>query len=198
VKLYDAGPLKLRVRNREARVRWGSRVLAVITLLALAPLGGIDASAQAPVVAPPEWPATVGTRVRATLPTQRSTAIAVVDEGSLVTGTIAALAPDTLYVRPHPATGVVAIPRAAVRGLAVSRGRSRTRTALKFGFNGLLLGVAGSAMLHGPLTGARGMPPASEIARAGAVGASLGAWIGAWLPREDWRGLPLAPNPERP
>jgi hypothetical protein len=196
--MYGADPLNLRVRNREARVRGRSLLLTAITLLALGTLAGVDASAQAPVIPSLEWPATVGQRVRATLPSIGSHRIGVHDESNLVTGTVAALTPDTLYVRPHPDAGAVAVPRPAIRALALSRGRSRTRTALRWGFNGLLLGVAAAAVFNGPLTGDRAMAASSTtLVRGGLFGAGLGAWTGAWLPREDWRRLPFAVDSAR-
>jgi hypothetical protein len=169
-------------------------VSAVVSILLAST--SIRAAAQVPDSGATHWPLHMGQRVQVVLPTIASGRIGVSYDRHLLRGTIAGLAPDTIYVQPHPAIAAMAIPRSAIRSLEVSRGFSRMRTALRWGVRGTALGVAAAATLrNGPCHRDTDCP--ATLIQGAFLGASLGAWLGAWIPREEWRRIPLATEAPR-
>lgn len=130
------------------------------------------------------WPA-VGTRVLAIMPPgpddDRFLAFRL---PSRVTGRVTASTADTLFVQPHSGVGVLPMPRAAIRSLYVSRGRSRWRSALSYGATFALVG----AFTRAPFDEERsGTSRTDEIFTDAAIGAAGGIVTGLVWPREFWR-----------
>lgn len=100
---------------------------------------------------------TVGARVRAWVP-EPYRQVDGPARRQLLRGTVQAVASDTLHLSVPGAAGTVAIPRASIRRLQVSRGASRPASAIE------------------------------RAAGVGAAwGAGIGAVTGALLPHEQWR-----------
>jgi hypothetical protein len=105
---------------------------------------------------------------------------------------VTALAPDTLYLAVTDSLGPLAVPRALVDHLDLSRGvPSRATSALRRG----LLAGAGTALLlvlvH-EMADASDRTSTGKAALVGAgVGVSFGALTGALYPRERWASVRL-------
>lgn len=139
-----------------------------------------------------QWPADVtpDTRVQARLPETQYQ----IDgpRGQLIRGRIAALAPDTLYLAVTDSLGPLAIPRALVQRLQISKGvPSRGVSALQ---RGVLLG-ASSALLALVAFGIDDEPDGTDSGTAalvlGGVGVVVGSVLGALYPRERWKRVRL-------
>lgn|SRR5512132_75154 len=154
------------------------RLLIVISILLAAPR---LADAQFPADVRP------GTRVRVWVPEPARQA-----EGpyrrQLLRGTVESV-DGSVRLRIPGATGTLAIPRASVRRLDVSRGVSRPASAVERAVGGAI----GGAILFGLLNDPRrsGGPHYRTDWRAAGVGAAWGAGIGAvagfTFPHERWR-----------
>ena len=112
----------------------------------------------------------------------------------LLRGTVETLTPDTLHLSIPGAVGTVAIPRVAMRGLQVSRGRpSRPTSAIERAVGGAIGGAVSWALLNDPRRS--GGPHYRTDWRAAGVGAGWGAGIGAvtglLFPHEQWRRVRL-------
>ena len=121
-----------------------------------------------------------GARIRITLPdSARQTPLTL--RIQTVVGTFARTTSDTLWLQVG-GPDTVRVPRAALRRVEVSRGVSRARSALEFGFGtGLAIGLASHAGAYGD--DHRG----DDAIVIGAVTAVVGAVIGALRPYERWR-----------
>jgi hypothetical protein len=129
----------------------------------------------------------VGARVRVWIPElQRQ------EDGplrrQLLRGTVAALAADTLHLAIPGTAGSVAIPRASVRRLQLSRGVSRPASAVEGAVGGAMGGAITWALMNDPRRS--GGPHYRTDWRAAGVGAAWGAGIGAaaglLFPHEQW------------
>ena len=112
----------------------------------------------------------------------------------LLRGTVETVGPDTLRLSIPGTVGTVAVPRAVIRGLQVSRGRpSPATSAIERAVGGALGGAVSWALLNDPRR--RGGPHYRTDWRAAGVGASWGAGIGAvtglLFPHEQWRRVRL-------
>jgi hypothetical protein len=139
-----------------------------------------------------QWPASItpGTRVRVLLPEAQYQAAS--RRGHLLRGRVTALAPDTLYLAVTDSLGPLAVPRALVDHLDLSRGvPSRATSALRRG----LLAGAGTALLLvlvNEMDDASDRTSTGKAALVGAgVGVSFGALTGALYPRERWASVRL-------
>lgn len=154
-----------------------TRLLMVIGLLLAAPRLAI---AQFPTEVRP------GTRVRVWIPEPSRQ-----EEGpyrrQLLRGTVESV-DGTLRLRVPGTTGSLAIPRAAVRRLDVSRGVSRGASAVERAVGGAIGGAITYALLNDPRR--RGGPHYRTDWRAAGVGAAWGGGIGAVIgfafPHERW------------
>jgi hypothetical protein len=151
---------------------------------ALALLAGLPGALAA------QFPAdvNVGTRIRVWMPEPRRQAEGPLRR-QLLRGTVAAFSSDTLRLSVPGAIGTLAIPRASVRRIEVSRGLSRPASAFERAVGGAIAGAASWASLNDPRR--RGGPHYRTDWRAAGVGASWGAGVGAlggflW-PSERWR-----------
>ena len=136
----------------------------------------------------------VGRRVRVWLPESHRQAEGPVRR-QLLRGTVASLSADTLRLAIPGAAGVVAIPRASLRRLEVSRGRpSRPASAVERAVGGAIGGAIFWALMNDPRRS--GGPAYRTDWRAAGVGASWGAGIGALtgmlFPHERWGRVRLA------
>lgn len=147
-----------------------------------------------PTALPAQFPADVrvGGRVRLWLPEPHRQS-----EGptrrQLLRGTIEELGADTLRLRIPGAVGAIAIPRASMRRLEVSRGTSRPASAGERAVGGAIGGAVSWALLNDPRRS--GGPHYRTDWRAAGVGAAWGAGIGALtgilFPHERWRRVRL-------
>jgi hypothetical protein len=95
-------------------------------------------------------------------------------------GTVARATPDTLWLQ-VTGSDTVAVPRGTLRRLYVSRGVSRTRSAVEQALSaGAIAVLIFSAPTDDPL-------PHRKALGIGAIAAGLGAALGAWRPYERWR-----------
>ena len=155
------------------------RLLIVIGLLLAAPR---LANAQFPAEVQP------GTRVRVWIPeTTRQ------DDGpyrrQLLRGNVESVEGSTLRLRIPGSATSLAIPRASVRRLDISRGVSRGESMVERAAGGAIGGAITYALMNDPRR--RGGPHYKRDWRAAGVGASWGAGIGAVIgliwPHEAWR-----------
>ena len=141
---------------------------------------------------PPE--VQVGSRVRVWLP-EPNRQIDGPMRRQLLRGTLEEVDDDTLRLVVPGVAGEVAIPRASVRRLDVSRGRpSRLGSAFERAFGGALLGAVFWGAMNDP--GRFDGPHYKADWRAAGVGAAWGAGIGAAIgivwPHEQWRRVRLS------
>ena len=134
-----------------------------------------------------------GARVRAWLPEDRRQA-----EGRphrlILRGTVESVAGDTIRIAIPGTAGAVAVPRASLRRLDISRGEPlRGESALERAVGGAVGGAIIMALMNDPRR--TGGPSYRTDWRAAGVGAAWGAGIGAVvgfiLPQEQWRRLHL-------
>lgn len=155
------------------------RLLSVISLLLAAP--GL-ADAQFPAEVQP------GMRVRVWIPETVRQEQAP-DRRQLLRGTVESIDGGILRLRVRGTTGSLAIPRASVRRLDVSRGVSRGASMFERAAGGALGGAIVFALLNDPRRA--GGPHYRTDWRAAGVGAAWSAGIGAVVgftwPYERWR-----------
>ena len=124
-----------------------------------------------------------GSRVRVTLPDTMRAAPLIPQIRSMI-GSVVRATPDTLYLEVG-VPGTLAVPRAALRRIEVSRGTSRGRSALQ---QGLLAGAMFALMVAVDETdGHRNSP--GTIAGWAAGGLALGGVVGFAFPYEHWRPI---------
>ena len=144
----------------------------------------------APRLANAQFPAEVqpGTRVRVWIPeTTRQ------DDGPYrrqrLRGNVESIEGSTLRLRIPGSATSLAIPRASVRRLDISRGVSRGESMIERAAGGAIGGAITYALMNDPRR--RGGPHYKRDWRAAGVGASWGAGIGAVIglifPHESWR-----------
>ena len=158
-------------------------IASILAILSLAPR---DARAQFPAEVQ------VGARVRAWLPEAHQQS-----EGprrrQLLRGSVESVTADTLLMTIPGAVGTVAIPRATLRRLEVSRGPSRGVSAAERAIAGAIGGAITWALMNDPRRS--GGPSYRTDWRAAGVGASWGAGIGAvtgiLFPHEHWKRVRL-------
>jgi hypothetical protein len=95
---------------------------------------------------------------------------------------------DTLVLRPHPATGSVAVPATAIDRLERSRGVSRATSAFENALGGAVAGGIGGYFLYD--SGLRGInfnKPWQAVGISAATGAIGGLIGGLLFPVERWR-----------
>lgn len=127
----------------------------------------------------------VGDRVRIGI--RQDTSRSTLEIAQEVRGMVQAIAPETLYLELAGPIGTVPIPRAAIRGVAVSTGTpSRAASALEAGSAGALLG---GLFLPSFIPHAEHRFGSSDRATAASVGIGFGvsALIGALFRYEHWR-----------
>jgi hypothetical protein len=129
-----------------------------------------------------------GVRVRAWLPEQQRQ-----DHGpwrrQLLRATVSDVSADSLWLLVPGTGGSVAVPRANIRRLDVSRGTSRVASAFERALGFAIAGAISTALKNDP--GSDEWPNFDSNWRAAAEGAKWGAAIGAVvgfvLPTERWR-----------
>ncbi|MFL5605790.1 MAG: hypothetical protein ACJ8AD_05030 [Gemmatimonadaceae bacterium] len=95
---------------------------------------------------------------------------------------------DTLVLRPHPATGLVPVPVAAIDRLEVSRGVSRGVSAFENAFGGAVAGgLTGLFLYRSGLRGTNFQKPWQAVGISAASGAAGGLISGLLFPTERWR-----------
>ena len=148
------------------------RALHLIAIVALLAAG--DARAQGIDGLPS------GARVRLTLPDSLRQEPFMPRRHSII-GTLARATSDTLWL--HVAgPDTLRLPRAST-SVAVSRGASRTRSAVE---HGVVLGIGAGLILFAAADDEDSRRDALGI---GGLGALVGAVIGAWRPYESWRAV---------
>jgi hypothetical protein len=111
----------------------------------------------------------------------------------VIRGELTAMSAESLWVRPTPVTGIVAVPTARIRRLYESRGvPSRVASLVTDGVGGAVLGAATFAIWYGrTVNGNRvdyGEASRGDAARRGATtGFTVFGIIGFVLPVERWR-----------
>jgi hypothetical protein len=101
--------------------------------------------------------------------------------------TVRAISADTLYVDVPNTVGRVAVPRASIRWLEVSRGRtSRAARAIEVGVVGAVIFGARLRAVHEDPETRRFDRAWKAVAVGAAMGFAAGAYFGARLPSERW------------
>jgi hypothetical protein len=135
-----------------------------------------------------QWPEeiTPGARVQARLPELQYQKDG--RRGHLLRGRVTAVASDTLYLAITDSVGPLAIPRALIQRLEVSRGvPSRGLSAFQQGLVSGAVGVLTGLVAFG-LSDEPGDADAGDVALVyGGISFGVGAIIGALVPRERWR-----------
>ena len=159
------------------------RIVALVLAASVAMAHGAQAQKQIPV----------GARVKVLLSErerQRETRFA---RRMVIRGELTAMSAESLWVRPTPVTGVVAIPTARIRRLYESRGvPSRVASMLIDGIGGAAIGAIECGLLYGTDVYGRkadcGEASRGDAAVRGAtVGFAVFGLIGLALPVERWR-----------
>jgi hypothetical protein len=139
-----------------------------------------------------QWPGEIvpGARVQARLPEAQFQPAG--RRGHLLRGRVTRLAPDTLYLAVTDSVGPLAIPRAFIERLDLSRGvPSRTSSALVHG----LKSAAAMALILALWNELEEEPNQTSTGTAaligGGVGFATGALVGALRPQERWRRVRL-------
>jgi hypothetical protein len=120
-----------------------------------------------------------GTRVRIMLPDSTRQAPLIAKTRTVI-GTMVRATSDTLWLQ-VAGPDTLRVPRVAVRRIDVSRGVSRSRSAVE---GGLLMGLAVGLSARATATYGEVRHDAIEIA---ALGAVVGTVLGALQPYEHWR-----------
>ncbi len=154
------------------------RILIVIGLLV------------APHVAHAQFPADVqrGTRVRVWIPEEARQAEGP-NRRQLVRGTVESVDATTLRLRIPSIAGTLAIPRASVRRLDVTRGVSRGASMFERAVGGALAGAIVLGSMNDPRnsTGPNFRTDWEAAGVGAAFGAGVGAVVGLIWPHERWR-----------
>ena len=151
----------------------------------------------APATLLAQFPAEVepGSRVRIHLPeTHRQ--MDGPSHRQLLRGTVESVTPDTLRLTIPGAFGALAIPRASMQRLEVSRGRpNRLSSATERAVGGAIAGALFFALTNDPdLLGGPKYRSDWEAAGVGAAwGAGFGVFLGVLFPHERWRRIRLTP-----
>ncbi len=155
------------------------RLLIVISFLLAAPRLAL---AQFPAEVQP------GTRVRVWIP-ETARQDQAPNHRQLLRGNVESVEGSTLRLRIPGAASSLAIPRASVRRLDISRGVPRGESMIERAAGGAIGGAITYALMNDPRR--RGGPHYRRDWRAAGVGAEWGAGIGAVIgfiwPHESWR-----------
>lgn len=167
------------------------RIRGAMTVLRSAVLAMLLLPLATPVCAQWSPDLRAGARVRLRLPETEYQDMG--HRGQRIRGTVAHLAPDTLFLRLGDSVGTVAIPRALIRRLDVSRGvPSRVSSAIRTGVIwGIVVGV--TTALY-PESEPTSLSHTEQAAIGAGVGLSIGAVFGAIYPIERWKRLRLEPG----
>jgi hypothetical protein len=139
-----------------------------------------------------QWPdaVTPGTRVQVRLPESQYQIDGT--RGHLVRGRITALAPDTVYLAVTDSVGPLAIPRALLQRLEISKGvPSRGLSAVKRGVLGGAIAAVTALIWFGLDDEPDGTDSGDAALVAGGFGLVLGSVFGALYPRERWKRVRL-------
>lgn len=138
-------------------------------------------------------PVPVGSRVQVTIPDAAAQRVTPFVRTQLVRGEVTRIVTDTIYVRPAPALGSLAVPTASVRRLDVSLGPPRrSSSALVRGIEHAVVFALAGVLLYSEGEREFGVTSRSEAAALGAgVGLVGGAVIGALAPFERWQRVRL-------
>jgi hypothetical protein len=139
-----------------------------------------------------QWPREIesGNRVRVTVPEaelQRGSR-----RGHSLRGTVARLDPDTLYLRITDSLPPLAIPRAWIKRLDLSRGvPPRVTNAARVGLFWAAIGAL-ELLLYNGVDDSNTLSAGQATLLGAGVGLALGATFGALYPTERWRRVPLS------
>jgi hypothetical protein len=129
-----------------------------------------------------------GVRYRVTLPEFPNRPGHQPREERHLAGELVARRADSLVLRPHPLTGEVAVPLAAVTRLERSRGVSRAASAIEGAIGGAFVsGLAGWGLYERDLRGPGYNTRGQAIGTSAAIGAATGLLVGLLFPMEKWR-----------
>jgi len=173
----DIGPMTV---LEEAMMKLRSILLAVLFL----PQSGSVAAQWSPSLRE-------GARVKVRLPEKEFQFMGA--RGQDLRGTVARLAPDTLYLRISDSLSLAAIPRTLIGRLDLSKGvPSRASSAARTGIRwGILYALLFALYDSGESTS---LSNTERTVIGGGIGLSIGAVFGAIYPVERWKHLRLEPR----
>jgi hypothetical protein len=161
--------------------RSSSAVRAVFAILIL----GVVA---APALAQRDDPLQVGARYRVTLAKFPDHAGPQFPAERWLSGELVERRADTLVLRPHPATGTLPVPAAAIDRLEISRGVSRATSAFENAVGAGVLGGAWGWLLYDyGLRGTNFRKPWQAVGISAAIAAGGGLLLGLIAPNERWK-----------
>jgi hypothetical protein len=163
------------------RTRWLHLTLVLSTFAGAAPA---RAQFSASYVVPA--PVDTGARVRVSVASDVRQTWPFASRVHRFQGVIRALTADTLYVELPNTVGGVAVPRASIRWLEVSLGRSRLARAIEVGIISAVIFGARLAAVHQDPETRRFDSAAQAFAVGAAMGFAAGAYFGSRLPSERW------------
>jgi hypothetical protein len=159
------------------------RNVALVLAASVGLAAGVQAQKQIPV----------GARVRIVIGERERQRETRFGRRMVVRGELTAMSAESLWVRPTPVTGILAIPKSDVRRIYQSRGvPSRVASMLMDGVGGALLGAAECALFYGKDVYGRtancGETSRGDAAIRGATtGFAVFGVIGLVFPVERWR-----------
>lgn len=147
----------------------------------------------AAVVAGAQRPLPVGARVRVAIFERQAQQESRIAQRQYIRGELESVSGDTLYVRPSPQTGLLAIPRSSVERLHRSLGvPRRLPSAIGTGLGGAVMLALEAAILYSPGRRTFGADNRGDAAlNAAKVGGAVFGVIGFLWPAERWRRVPL-------
>lgn len=165
--------------------RWGGRVTRRAMSIAL--LLAITATA-----APAQRPLPVGARVRVALHERQAQAENRMTHLQFIRGTLESVSGDTLFVRPSPFTGQLAIPFASVEFLQRSRGvPQRLPSAISTGIGGAVTFALNAAIFYSKRRTFGAESRGEAMGNAAKVGGVVFSVVGFIWPVERWRRIRL-------
>jgi len=159
------------------------RSVALLLAASVGLTNGVQAQKQIPV----------GARVKIVLSERQRQQETRMMRRLVIRGELTATSAESLWVRPTPATGIVAVPTARIRRLYESRGvPSRVASMLMDGVGGALVGAAECAILYGKdvyghVANCGEASRGDAAVRGATVGFAVFGIIGFVLPVERWR-----------
>jgi len=135
------------------------------------------------------WPGvSPGTRIRIAVPDAQPE-FPRAPQAQGIVGTLVSAPNDSLYLRLGSGTDTLRLAQSAVLNLSVSRGISRTRSAMEHGLTAAMTFAAMGILFESHRGGDR--PATNRVLQTaltgGALGFLSGATVGALRPSEDWR-----------
>lgn len=166
--------------------RWGSGMTRCTLWIALVSLVVAGSAASAQRLLP------VGERVRVALPEFQAQQENRMQKAQYLRGVLENVSGDTLFIRPSPLTGVVAVPLIGVYSMQRSRGvPRRIPSAIGTGIGGAVVFALNAAIFYSKSRTFGADSRSEAMGNAAALGGAVFGVVGFVWPAERWRRMPL-------